>query len=1049
MDVNTLLQCFACTLDHDAGIRADAERHLKQASCQPGFLGACLDIIASSEVPLNIKMSASLYFKNKSVYGWSGKHIGKNELLDYEIDNDEKPVVKDALIKAMLQCSKTSPGCIRVLKSALAVIIGEEYSQGRWDSLLSESLGLLTASDIDLAYVGLICLSEIFRSYRWKENDARQELEHMILQYFPDLLSFANDSLLQDGKNMNNPKIGEMVKLILKIYKFVTYHDLPFTLQRSEMFIPWANFFVSVIQTPLPEEVLSISDTDTRSLNPWVKCKKWSYAILYRLFQRYGSDSLTKRFNYDEFKSLFRDQFLPHFLQLLFQQVELWGSNRLWLSNASVYYILSFIEQTIVQKHTWKLIKEHYNTILQHIISPLLTPNEDMLDSFENDPQEYIHRNLELWDDSYSPDLAASSLLTTSVTKRGKTTLEPTLQFVIQTLQANMSTIENMPLENAVKVESSLRIFSCIIDRLTVNNSPYLGQMESFMKAFVFPFFSSPHGFLRTRACEICSKAGEVQFEDSTVIEVIYKGIMQCLNEETGCLPVQLLAALALQTFIHNEQFQQALSAVVLPTMQKMLYLSNEFESDTISGVMQDFVEQFAEQLQPFGVELMNTLVQQFLKLAIDLNDVANTEANNILDADDVPDETDKQMAALGILSTTISILLSFENSPEIVKNLEQSFYLAAEFILKNGIEDFYRECCEFVENSTFLLREITPISWKILELIGEANRKEESMVSFYLEDFMLVFNNYTIYGKDELKKNEFYTNIIWEVYRKSSISEESDLDELIIVFDLAQKLILALEGNLQASYRQQFLEDAIKSIVVEKETLKKNIIFGVTAFNVIISSIVSSPLVSLQFLKHHECLQFFFEMWLSFYAPNVKRIFDIKLSILALLSIICQVPLEAFSELSMESTVQHLTPIMLELVSRVPGALKNMEERRKEYSSDSFKPEAFNDWENEDDAYDDNEETGEEALKEQLELLKGDSDVLKFVNGRSFEDGENFDDLEEDPLTGSILDSINIYEVLKTSMMSLQQSDLNRYACFVKNMSPEDQTLLSQLLSL
>lgn len=1049
MDVNTLLQCFACTLNQDASIRADAERHLKQASCQTGFLGACLDIIASAEVPLNIKLSASLYFKNKSIYGWSGKHVGKNELLDYEIDNDEKPVIKDALLKAMLQCSKTSPGCIRVLKSALAVIIGEEYSHGRWDSLLPESLGLLTASDIDVAYVGLICLSEIFRSYRWKENDARQELERMILQYFPDLLRFANDSLLQDGKNMGDAKIGEMVKLILKIYKFVSYHDLPFTLQRGEMFIPWANFFVSIIQAPLPNQILSISDVDTRSHNPWVKSKKWSYAILYRLFQRYGSDSLTKRFNYDEFKSLFRDQFLPQFLQLLFQQVELWGSNQLWLSDASVYYILSFIEQTIIQKHTWGLIKEHYSTILQHIISPLLTPNEDMLDSFENDPQEYIHRNMELWDDSYSPDLAASSLLATAVNKRGKSTLEPTLQFVIETLQANISTIENMPLENAVKVESSLRIFSCIIDRLTVSSSPYQSQMENILKTFVFPFFDSPHGFLRTRACEICSKAGEVQFEDSTVVGVIYKGVMQCLNEDKGCLPVQLLAALALQTFIHNEPFQQALSTVVLPTMQKMLYLSNEFESDTISGVMQDFVEQFAEQLQPFGVELMNTLVQQFLKLAIDLNDAAHTEANTILDAEDVPDETDKQMAALGILSTTISILLSFENSPDIVRNLEQSFYPAAEFILKNGIEDFYRECCEFVENSTFLLREISPISWKVLELIGETNRREDSMVSFYLEDFMLVFNNYLIYGKQELKKNEFYTNIIWEVYRKSSISEESDLDELVVVFDLSQKLILALEGNLNSSYRQQFLEDAIRGIVQERETLKKNIIFGVTAFNVIIASIVSSPLITLQFLKHHDFLTFFFETWLSFYAPNVKRTYDIKLSTLALLSIVCQVPVNAITELSMESTVHHLTPIMLELISRMPAALKRMEERRKEYTSDSFNPESFNDWENDDEeAYNDNDDS-EDALKEQLELLKGDSEVLQFVNGRSFDEGEDFEDLEEDPLTGSILDSINIYEVLKTSMVGLQQSDINKYTSIVHNLSPDDQTILSQLLTL
>lgn len=1057
MDANTLLQCFACTLDHDATIRTKAEMHLKQASSTPGFLGACLDIIGSSEVPENIKLSASLYFKNKSTYGWSGKHYGKNEMLHYVVDNDEKPVIKDSLIKTMLLSSKNSPGSVRILKSALTVIIGEEYSQKRWDTLLPQSLKLLSANDIDTAYIGLICLSEIFRTYRWKENDARQDLEVLILQYFPDLLQFANDNLLQGGKNMDDPKVGEMIKLILKIYKFVTYHDMPFTLQRSEMFIPWANFFVSVIQQPLSERMLSAYDEESRSNYSWVKCKKWSYAILYRLFQRYASESLTRKFSYEEFKVLYRDQFLPQFLQLLFQQIEEWSTGNLWLSDASLYYVLSFIEQTIVQKITWKLVRGHYNTILEHVIFPLLTPSEEILETFENDPQEYIHRNLELWDESYSPDLAAASLLTTSVAKRGKTTLQPTLEFVIQTLEVNVGDFKNISLASAVKIESCFRIFSCISDRLTVSHSPYLSDIEGFLKRFVFPFFKSSYGFLRTRVCEICSKLGVVEFEKSVLIGTIYEGIMSCLNENTTCLPVKLLAALALQTFIHEEQFQHQLSLVVLPTMEKLLELSNEFESDTISGVMQDFVEQFSEQLQPFGVELMNTLVQQFLKLAIDLHEASNVDPGSFMEAEELPDETDKQMAALGILSTAISILLSFENSPEILRNLEHSFYPAAEFILKNDIEDFYRECCEFVENSTFLLRDISPISWKILELIGDANSKEDSMVSFYLEDFMLVINNYMIYGKNELRKNNFYSKILFEIYKRAALSEDSSLDELSVVFDLSQKLTLALQNDLSPAYRQQFLEDAIKAILVEKNELKKSIVFGVTTFNVVVSSIVCSPLVTLQFLQHHSCLEFFFETWITFYIPNVKRAYDIKLYILALLSIICQVPAVNLAELSMQLAQQPFGSIMVELVSRFPAALKSFEEKRKEFSSDAFKTDTFNDWDNEfgvdnyaeDDENNENNNDIEESLKEHLAVLKGNSDTLSFVHGNTFDDGENFDDLEEDPLTGSILDDINIYDVLKSSISNLQQADPNQYGAFTVKMSAEDQAVLTQIMNL
>lgn len=480
MDPNTLLQCFAGTLNQDAGIRHAAEEQLKEASKVQGFLGASLEIIASSEVPDNIKLSASLYFKNKITYGWSSNNYsGKNELLMFEVDNDEKPVIMDMLIQTLIACAKQSSNCVRILKPALTVIISAEYPAKKWESLLPKSLELLSSDDINVTHIGLICLSELFRTYRWKENDSRQDLEMLILQYFPELLKYGKDVLFNEGKNMENPKIGEMLKLILKTYKFVIYHDLPFVLQRPESFIPWAEFLVQIVQQPLPESIKNM-DPDLRRTNSWVKCKKWAYANLYRLFQRYASTSLTKKFEYNDFKKIYQEDFLPHFLQLLFQQIEQWNNRQTWLSDEALYYILNFIEQCVIQKSTWDLVGGYYENILQHIIYPLLRPNEETLEIFETDPQEYIHRNMELWDENYTPDLAALSLLTSAVHKRGKSTRGITLEFVTGNLNRNVGDFNNITLENAVEVESSLRIISSIIDILTSKNSPYAGQLEPF-----------------------------------------------------------------------------------------------------------------------------------------------------------------------------------------------------------------------------------------------------------------------------------------------------------------------------------------------------------------------------------------------------------------------------------------------------------------------------------------------------------------------------------------------------------------------------------------
>lgn len=1042
MDVHLLFQCFEGTLNQSGQIRHEAEQKLKELSKTPGFLGACLDILSNGEVPESIKISASLYLKNKIYYGWSKRSGSSNELLNIEVDADEKPVVKDMLINTLVQCAHTSPDCVRMLQPALTTIVGEEFPAGRWNNLLEESFKLLASNDIDSAFIGLLALSEIFRTFRWSTNDERQNLERLIAQHFDDLLAYANQLIYHPG-TVDDNKIGNMVKLIVKIYKFITYHDFPFTLQAPERFIPWANFHVAIIELPFSQNFLDSVDKDSRKNYQWVKAKKWAYSNMLRIFQRYASESLTRKFSYDNFKQMYLKDFMPHLLQLYFHQIEEWGTNKLWLSDECVYNILNYIEHSLTQKASWLLVMPHYNVILQHIVFPILCPDSETLETFENDPREYIHRHLETWNDDYSPDVAAVSLLVTAVQKRSKTTLEPTLTFVTESLnaiKAATSGFQSLPLGQAVKVESCLRIVTNIIDRLTSPKSPYSKAMEEFLHAFVFPLFNSSYGFLRARVCEICSKLSEYEFTKESSIPIIYEGVMHCFNDESGFLPVKLLAAFALQSFVQNTTFQESLSTIVVPTMQSLLQLSNEFESDVISGVIREFVEQFSKELQPFSVELTNNLVQQFLKLAIELNDASRADVN-AFSGGDLPDESDKEMAALGILSTIISILLSFENSTDIIESLEHSFYPAAEFILKNDMEDFYHEVCEFIENSTFLLRRVSSISWKVLELIGECNRKEGSMVAFYLEDFMMAISNYLIYGKDELKQNQFYTNILFEIFQTATANgnEDNDLDEMCVIFEFAQKMILAFGDKIPENYLSTFLETTCKGIEVEKESLKTHLNYGVNSFNVLLASIVYYPSQTLQYLHHKNLLTTFLEIWIQTYLPNFSRVIDIKLSIMAILSLLTQVPTQEFQALQIEPVYSKLGPMLVELFQKFPAALKALQDKRQEFSSDAFSK--FDGFDDEWNDYEDDDEDAVDEAEEYLKFLNGQADGLKLVReSGEFLDQDDMDELEEDPLSGSVIDDINVYELFQHTFTRLQQNESEKYQHFLSSMSPEEQ---------
>ena len=266
------------------------------------------------------------------------------------------------------------------------------------------------------------------------------------------------------------------------------------------------------------------------------------------------------------------------------------------------------------------------------------------------------------------------------------------------------------------------------------------------------------------------------------------------------------------------------------------------------------------------------------------------------------------------------------------------------------------------------------------------------------------------------------------------------------MVFDLSQELVLALDDSLPQQYRERLLADVVGSILTQKNELKTNVVFSVTAFNVVISNMITEPLITLQYLKQQGCLEIFFQTWITDYIPNYKRCYDIKLSVLALLKIILKLESNDYPVLNLENLVPQLGSIVTQLASRLPTALRQLANQRKEFSSSGFEEDTKWD-ENFLDVGDDDENDDEGDLTEKyLELIKNRADSLDFVDG--YDAKETFDDLEEDPLTGSILDTVDVYKVFKESIANLQHVDSNRYQGILRHLTPADQELFMGIMN-
>ncbi|CAH2350487.1 nonsense-mediated mRNA decay protein 5 [[Candida] railenensis] len=1087
MDANVLLECFACTLSANQNIRQQAELRLKELSNAPGFLGGCLDIIGSKNlvsIDTNVRKAAAVYFKNRIVKYWMIP-VTKDTLI--YIDNDEKPVIKDRILEVMINSDYHIQ---QQLIPVLRVLISFEFPQ-RWGNLLNDTGDLLQqvpeSSNSDDAsytslYTGLLCFSEICRKFRWVSNEDREkELDPIIQQVFPHLLNIGNN-ILADPSQLTEFK-AEILKLILKIYKFVTYFDLPKILQTRDAVISWGQFHGSIFNLQAPAYI----ETQFKSLNEREKsilhiskCYKWSLANLYRLFTRYSSNGISKKYNYTDFHKMFLNELIPQLIQNFLQIIEQWCSKLRWLPISALYYLLQFLSHSVTQKSTWLLIKPFFETLISHFIYPLLCPMDEILEIYEADPLEYIHINFDIYDEINTPDIAALGLLVTFVDKRKNSTLDTIVNFAYLHLQQLVGAVSagDTTLETAKKIEGILRLIGCISHYILIPQSKYYPQMETFLNKLILPNLNSNYEFVRARALEITSKFADLEFEENGefhTIAKIFHAVDENFDLQTKSLPLALQCALAIQSYLPKQQFKDAMGSIILPIMSKLLELSEEIDNDSISIVMQDCVENFSEQLQPFGVDLMTKLVEQFMRLCQEVNEsTKEMEESGGIDYDASDDSSEKIMAAIGLLNTMITVLLSFENSQSILVKLEEVYYPIIEYVIVNKIDDLFAEIGELIENSTFLLRSISPTMWRVFKLLSQSFHHDGNPAALngggiallYTEELIPSLNNFLIYGQADLLENDEIINGFFGIFMAivDGDEEQVDFNDISFACELGQNFILTLRQK-STPFLMTILGKVLgifQNMTNDKLHVRNNS-YDVNVSNVIVATFIYDLPNAIAFLEHSGFIEVFFERWMKL-IPMLKRVYDIKLSILGLISIVSDNEILAkFESGGNNNFAIGLVNSIIHLLKLLPDAIKNLEERRKNFNELDDEgmqrlweqdQEAFNKFtrggdEDDDEEYEDfgdeaedstNNEEFDSFLKEQEESFK--------LKSSGFYD-EDDEQINEDPLSSTPLDNLNVFKFFKDFLISLQSNDLHKYQSLFGKLNESDQHVIQDVFEI
>lgn len=1032
-----LSSTISSSLSPDANTRTQAEITLKQAEQHPGFIGALLDILQSEQDP-GIRLSAAIYLKNRISRGWNSENTPHQP-----ISEPERKPFKDRLLPVL----STSPPLIRAQLIPILQTILQFDFPAKWPELMDITLQLMNTQDANSVYAGLQCLLAVCRTYRFRAGEERANLDKVVNVAFPTLLGIAN-KLVQE----NSLEAGEMLRICVKCYKHAVYYGLPQPLQSHQATVDWCTLFLTIISKKPPECAMP-EDSDERERNHWWKARKWAYANLNRLFVRYGNPSglsTSQEKEYGDFSKNFITHFAPEMLKVYLGEIEKWVGGNHWLSKPSLSYTLIFLEECVKPKAMWDKLKPHMDSLIKHLIFPVLCQSDEDMELFTDNPPDYLHRKLNFYEEVSAPDMAATNFLI-ALTKSRKQQTYVILSYVNEVVTRYEAAPDEQ--KNPREKEGALRMIGSLASVILGKKSPIADQVEYFFVRHVFPEFRSPHGFLRARACETMEKFEQLDFKDQNNLMVIYQNILESMADPE--LPVRVMASLALQPLIRHDAVRIAMQSNIPQIMHQLLKLMNEVDVDALSNVMEDFVEVFAEQLTPFAVALSENLRDTYLRIIKEILERNEAKAAESGDAPGYGDYLDdKAIAALGVLQTIGTLILTLEATPDVLLLLETILMPVITITLENKLYDLYNEVFEIIDSCTFASKSISDTMWQAFELMHKTFKDGAEL---YLEDMLPALDNFVSYGQQRLINHPPYLAAIAGMVRDIFADPKVGGVDRICGCKLAEAMMLNLRGGPIDSYIPTFITLPMEVLTgTQQKTIVKS--YKIHLLEMVINAIYYNPILALQVLEAHGWTNKFFSIWFGS-IDSFRRVHDKKLCIAAISALLTihadQVP----------QSVQTGWPRLLTgatyLFRTLPAAMKQREDAVK--ASDGVS-DTLSEYASDDDAEDWADEPGGEPAQEwgsvnasSLPDTKGDikdesQAYLDFLSEEAKKFGALADDdddsvLDEDSLLESPLDKFDPYGTFKESLTKLQAEQPQLYQNLTSILEPGDREILQSVV--
>ncbi|KAK0720680.1 CAS/CSE protein [Lasiosphaeris hirsuta] len=366
-DMERLAQLLNATLN--AQHHRKAENALKEEAKKPKYSLALLNIVSTDAQPTNIRLAAALAFKNFI------RHNYVDEEGHYKLPTDEVDTIKRELVGLMI----SSPSTIQTqLGEAISIIADSDFWE-RWNTLTKDLVSRLSPTDYKITNGVLEVAHSIFQRWRplFQSNDLNREVLHVVESFGDSFIQMLEIADRQIDANKDNAAALkgwlETMGLLIRIFYDLSCQDLPPVIETHLQPITLILHKYLSYQNPL------FNDEEDEA-TPLEALKSDICDALQLFTNKYDDDF---------------GQYVQPFTDNVWNVLSSVGPEKRYdiLTSKALQFLTAVAS---VSRHAQIFNNEQIlGTIVEKVILPNVALRESDIEMFEDEPIEFIRRDLE------------------------------------------------------------------------------------------------------------------------------------------------------------------------------------------------------------------------------------------------------------------------------------------------------------------------------------------------------------------------------------------------------------------------------------------------------------------------------------------------------------------------------------------------------------------------------------------------------------------------------------------------------------------------------